>query len=140
MGIPIPVSFTETKTLLCLSLVSMVMVELSCENLIALSKRLYKTCWILSTSAWTSISSPVRIRLMEICFFRQVPSKVSTVLRMTRLILKSESSKTIPLVLRLLSVRRELVSLVRRSVSFNTILRYFSCSSTGMVPSIMASR
>ncbi len=53
---------------------------------------------------------------------------------------KSVRSKSIPLVFRLFRERRLLVSLVSRCVSLNTIFRYLSCISGGMVPSIIASR
>ena len=109
-------------------------------NLMALSRRLYRTCWILPISAFTYMVLPVRISSMAIFFLRQVPSKEAAVFRMTLLMSKSVLSKSIPLVFKLFRVSRLFVSFVRRSVSFNTICRYFSCSSGGMVPSIMASR
>ena len=109
-------------------------------NFMALSRRLYRTCWILPISAFTYMVLPVRISSMASFFLRQVPSKEAAVFRMTLLMSKSVLSKSIPLVFKLFRVSRLFVSFVRRSVSFNTICRYFSCSSGGMVPSIMASR
>ena len=137
---PMPLSLMETKTLFLFSVVSILITESEWENLIALSSRLYSTCWIFPISPFTKSCSPVSTSSMAMCFCWQVPSKEAAVLRMMELMSKSVFSSTIPLVFRLFRVSRLLVSLVRRSVSFRTIFRYFSCSSGGMVPSSMASR
>ena len=69
----------------------------------------------------------------------QRPSKVLIVGRIMLLISKFDLSSWRSKESKLFSSRSPCVSLVRRFVSFNTICRYFSCLSGGIVPSIMAS-
>ena len=136
---PQPVSLTETKTLPCFSVVSTVMVESLLLNLIALSMRLYSTCWIFPISAQTYKVRDARISEMEIRFFVQVPSNEAAVSLMTALMSNEVRSSIFPLSSMSFSVSRLCVSLCSRSVSNRTIFRYFSCISGGIVPSRIAS-
>ena len=120
---PLPESLTETNIFPCRSVVSTVIVELSELNLMALSIRLYSTCWIFPISALAIKGSEVIFSWMVILRFRQVPPKVAAVSRITLLISKSVTSRRYPRISRSFNVRRLCVSLFRRSVSISTMFR-----------------
>ena len=86
------VIFDRNKDFAILSVVSIVIVELSGLNLIALLRRLYKTCWICSMSACASSSLPDRISSRRILRLVQEPSKEAAVALITPLISKAECS------------------------------------------------
>ena len=106
----------------------------------ALSIRLYITCWILPLSALTFCTLLAYVILNLMPFFLHVPSNVSTVCLIIELRSNVDISSLTDLGSSSLSVRILLVSLVSLSVSKSIIPIYLSSISGGIVPSWIASR
>ena len=137
---PLPVSFMDICAFSPFSLTVTYMKELSWLNFIALSIRLYMTCWIFCLSAFTFSTFPANVRLNLIFFFLHVPSSVSIVCFMTEFTSNVLISRRTLLGSSSLRVSILLVSLVSLSVSKSTMLIYLLIISGGIVPSSIASR